>query len=121
MIKLYNTLGKKIQEFKPIKGKTVKLYTCGPTVYNFAHIGNLRAYIFADVLKRALLYNKYNVKHIMNITDVGHLISDADEGEDKMEKGARREKKSVWNIAKFYTDAFKTDLKALHIRSEERR
>ena len=115
MIKLYNTLGKKIQEFKPIKGKTVKLYTCGPTVYNFAHIGNLRAYIFADVLKRALLYNKYNVKHIMNITDVGHLTSDADYGEDKMERKARKEKKSVLSIAKFYIANFKLDISALHI------
>ncbi|MEK9147639.1 MAG: cysteine--tRNA ligase [Patescibacteria group bacterium] len=115
MIKLYNTLGRKIKKFKPIKEKTVSLYTCGPTVYNFAHIGNLRAYIFVDVLKRTLFYNGYKIKHIMNITDVGHLTSDADDGEDKMEKGARREKKSVWDIAKFYTNAFKTDLKKLHI------
>lgn len=91
------------------------MYCCGPTVYNYAHIGNLRTYFFEDILKRVLLYNGYEVFHIMNITDVGHLVSDADEGEDKMEKGAKREGKSVWEIAEFYTEAFKNDLRELNI------
>ncbi|HLC89595.1 MAG TPA: cysteine--tRNA ligase [Patescibacteria group bacterium] len=112
---LYNTLARKKQDFKPLKGKTVGLYACGPTVYNYAHIGNLRTYIFEDILKRVLLYNGYSVKHVMNITDVGHLTSDADSGEDKMEKGAAREKKSVWEIAEFYTKEFKNNLKDLNI------
>lgn len=92
------------------------MYTCGPTVYNYAHIGNLRTYIFEDVLKRVLLANGYTVTHIMNITDVGHLTSDADEGEDKMEKGARREKKNVWDIATFYTNAFQKNLKDVNVK-----
>ncbi len=96
------------------KGK-VGLYTCGPTVYHYAHIGNLRSYIFEDILKRVLLFNKLNVNHVMNITDVGHLTSDADEGEDKMLKGARREGKSVWEIADFYTQAFLRDVGKLNI------
>ncbi|OGY43381.1 MAG: cysteine--tRNA ligase [Candidatus Buchananbacteria bacterium RIFCSPHIGHO2_01_FULL_39_14] len=112
---LYNTLTRKKEQFKPLKDKTVSLYACGPTVYNYAHLGNLRTYIFEDILKRALLYNGYLVKHVMNITDVGHLTSDADSGEDKMEKGARREKKSVWEIAEFYTKEFKNNLKDLNI------
>jgi cysteinyl-tRNA synthetase len=91
------------------------LYTCGPTVYNYAHIGNLRTYIFEDILKRVLLYNKFKVKHVMNITDVGHLTSDSDTGEDKIEKGAKREGKTVWQIAEFYTKAFMNDLKNLNI------
>jgi len=115
MIKLYNTLKRKKEIFRPLKDKKVGLYTCGPTVYWYAHIGNLRTYIFEDILKRTLLYNNYKVKHIMNITDVGHLTSDADTGEDKMEKGAKREKKTVWEIAKFYETAFKKDLKNLNI------
>ena len=90
MIYLYNTLTKKKQVFKPIKGKKVGLYTCGPTVYSYAHIGNLRTYIFEDILKRVLLYQQYKVKHVMNITDVGHLTSDADTGEDKIEKAAKK-------------------------------
>jgi cysteinyl-tRNA synthetase len=94
----------------------VGLYTCGPTVYWFAHIGNLRTYIFEDILKRVLKYNGYKVKHVMNITDVGHLTSDADTGEDKLEKGAKKEKKSVWEIAEFYTKVFKEDLKHLNIK-----
>jgi cysteinyl-tRNA synthetase len=91
------------------------MYTCGPTVYNFAHIGNLRTYIFEDILRRVLEYNKYQVKHVINITDVGHLTDDADAGEDKMEKGARREGKSAWDIAALYTEAFFSDIKKLHI------
>ena len=113
-IKLYNTLTKQIEDLKPLK-KVIGLYTCGPTVYNFAHIGNLRTFVFEDILKRALIYNGLKVKHIMNITDVGHLTSDADTGEDKMEKGAAREGKSAWGVAKFYEKKFKEDLLALNI------
>ncbi|NQV91131.1 cysteine--tRNA ligase [Candidatus Woesearchaeota archaeon] len=112
---LYNTLTRDKETFKPIKKNEVGLYTCGPTVYHYAHIGNLRSFIFEDVLKRVLLLNKFKVKHVMNITDVGHLTSDADQGEDKMLKGARREKKTVWEIAEFYTKAFQDDLKKLNI------
>jgi cysteinyl-tRNA synthetase len=114
-LKLYNTLSRKIEDFKPIKKGTAGIYACGPTVYNYAHIGNLRTYVFEDILKRTLLYNNYKVKHIINITDVGHLTGDADEGEDKMAKGAAREGKTAWEIAKFYTLAFKKDLKDLNI------
>ena len=112
---LYNTLSRSKKEFKPLHGDTIGLYTCGPTVYNHAHIGNLRTYIFEDVLKRVLLYNGYRVKHVMNITDVGHLTGDRDMGEDKMEAGARREGKSAWEIAAFYTEAFKEDIARLNI------
>ncbi len=112
---LYNTLGHTKQRFSPHAGKTVSLYTCGPTVYNFAHIGNLRTYIFEDVLKRTLLLNDWRVKHVMNITDVGHLTDDQDQGEDKMEVGAQRERKTVWELAKFYTQAFQHDIEALNI------
>ena len=90
-IKLYNTLSRKKETFKPIKEGEVRMYVCGPTVYWFQHIGNMRAYIFSDTLKRVFLYNKYKVKHVINITDVGHLTSDADEGEDKIEKEAKKE------------------------------
>ncbi len=112
---LYNTLSLKKEEFKPIVAGQVGLYTCGPTVYNYAHLGNLRTYLFEDLLKRVLLYNGYDVKHVMNITDVGHLTGDMDMGEDKLELGARREHKSAWEIAQFYTDALKKDLAALNI------
>ncbi|MCK9578407.1 cysteine--tRNA ligase [bacterium] len=115
MIKFYNTLTKKKEEFKSIEPQKAGIYTCGPTVYWFAHVGNLRTYIFEDILKRVLSYNGYSVKHIMNITDVGHLTSDSDSGEDKLEKGARQEKKSVWDIANFYTECFLKDLKLLNI------
>ena len=115
MLSIYNTLARKKEPFHPLIKGHVSLYTCGPTVYNFAHIGNLRTYVFEDILKRVLQYNELKVKHVMNITDVGHLTSDADEGEDKMEKGAAREGKTAWNIAKFYTAAFKKDLKLLNI------
>ncbi len=114
-LQIYNTLTRQTEEFKPIKKGKVGLYSCGPTVYNYAHIGNLRTYVFEDILKRVLEYNKYKVKHIMNITDVGHLTDDADQGEDKMEKGSAREGKSAWDIAKFYTKAFENDLKDLNI------
>lgn len=112
---LHNTLTRTKEEFEAINNKKVGLYTCGPTVYNFAHLGNLRTYIFEDVLKRTLTYNGYEVKHVMNITDVGHLTDDADSGEDKMEKGAQREGKNAWEIADYYTKAFKSDLKHLGI------
>lgn len=118
MLKLYNTLSRKKQTFKPLK-KKVGLYTCGPTVYWYAHIGNLRTYIFNDLLKRTLKYNGYKVNHIMNLTDVGHLTSDADEGEDKMEKAAKKEKKNAWQIADSYTKAFKKDIKVLNIESPD--
>lgn len=112
---LYNTLTRKKEPFQPHRPGRVGLYTCGPTVYNYAHIGNLRTYIFEDILKRVLLYNGCKVKHVMNITDVGHLTGDRDMGEDKLEKGARREGKSAWEIAEFYAEAFKADLKQLNI------
>ena len=114
-INIYNSLNRRLEEFKPIKKNKVGLYTCGPTVYNYAHIGNLRTYIFEDILKRTLLYNGYKVQHIMNITDVGHLTSDGDVGEDKMEKGAAREHKTAWEIADFYAAAFKKDVVDLNI------
>lgn len=114
-IKLNNTLTRKKEIFRPITQGEVKLYTCGLTVYNFAHIGNLRAYVFADTLKRMFLFNGYEVNHVMNITDVGHLTEDEDSGEDKMEAGARREGKTVWEIVDFYTEAFFQDMKRLNI------
>ncbi|MBQ8749773.1 MAG: cysteine--tRNA ligase [Clostridia bacterium] len=121
MIKLYNSLTKKISDFYPINDDgTVKMYSCGPTVYNFPHIGNMRAYLFMDLLRRVLKYNKYKVYGVMNITDVGHLTSDEDEGEDKMEKSAKKENKSVYEIAQFYTDAFLKDLNALNIDLPEK-
>jgi cysteinyl-tRNA synthetase len=119
MIKLYNTLNRKKEEFKPIKDKQVGMYTCGPTVYWYAHVGNLRTYIFEDLLKRVLEYNDYKVRHVMNITDVGHLTSDSDSGEDKLEKGAKKERKTVWEIAQFYTDQFKKDMKLLNIEDPD--
>ncbi len=112
---LYNTLHRRKEPFTPLNPPEVGFYSCGPTVYNFAHIGNLRSYIFADTLKRVLSANGYEVNHIMNITDVGHLTDDADAGEDKMEKGAKREGKTVWDVAQFYTDAFMSDMAALNI------
>jgi len=115
MIKLYNTLTRKLEEFKPISDREVKLYTCGPTVYWFAHVGNLKTYLFEDVLKRVLEYNGYHVNHIMNLTDVGHLTSDEDSGEDKLEKGAARENKTVFDIAEFYTKHFLEDITKLNI------
>lgn len=117
MLELFNTMNRKKEAFTPLTPTAVSLYTCGPTVYNYAHIGNLRTYIFEDILKRVLKYNGYQVNHVMNITDVGHLTDDADSGEDKMEKGAAREGKSAWDIAQFYTEAFKTDLAALNIEA----
>ena len=114
-MKLYNTLTKKIEVFTPNEEGIVRMYTCGPTVYNYAHIGNLRTYIFEDVLEKSLEYMGYNVIRVMNITDVGHMTSDSDTGEDKMEKGALREGKTVYEIADFYTKAFFDDISKLNI------
>jgi len=114
-VKLYNTLGRKLQPFKPQSPNVVKVYSCGPTVYDYAHIGNLRAFIFADTLRRTLSAQGYTVHHVMNITDVGHLSSDADVGEDKLEKGAKREGKTVWDIADQYTQSFLKDTQSLNI------
>jgi len=119
-MKLYNSATRSKDEFVPNHPDIVKMYTCGPTVYHFAHIGNLRTYIFEDFLVRTLKYYGYKVNHIVNITDVGHLTSDADSGDDKMEKGAAREGKSVWDIAKFYTDAFMADWHRLNIQEPTR-
>ena len=116
---LYNTLTRKKEIFKPILDKKVKIYSCGPTVYYYAHIGNLRAYLFMDTLRRVLKYNGYELTHAMNITDVGHLVSDADEGEDKMLKAARRENKDPYEIANFYTEKFLKDIDSLNIDRPE--
>lgn len=118
-MKLYNTLTKKIETFIPNESGKVKMYTCGPTVYGYAHIGNLRTYIFEDVLQKGLEYLGYDVTRCMNITDVGHLTSDGDTGEDKMEKGARLSGKSVYEIADFYTDAFFSDMNKLNIKKPQ--
>ncbi|MFA5392301.1 MAG: cysteine--tRNA ligase [Candidatus Paceibacterota bacterium] len=115
MLKLYNTLTRKKEIFKPLYNKKLGLYTCGPTVYSYAHLGNLKTYIFEDILKRTLIYNGYQVNHVMNITDVGHLTSDADTGEDKIEKEAKKQKRSAWKIANFYTNAFFKDIQKLNI------
>ena len=118
-MKLYNTMNHEVEELKPINPEQVKIYTCGPTVYSFAHIGNFAAYVYWDLLVRILKQNGYGVKRVMNITDVGHLTSDADEGEDKMEKGARREGKTVWEVAQKYMDAFLEDFRALNLVEPE--
>ena len=118
-MRLYNSLTKKVEEFVPNVPGKVGMYTCGPTVYHFAHIGNLRSYLMEDVLEKLLRYSGYDVKRVMNITDVGHLSSDADTGEDKMLKGAKREHKTVMEIAKFYTDAFFADCAKLNIKTPD--
>ena len=115
-MKLYNTLSKKVEDFVPINKKVVNMYTCGPTVYHYAHIGNLRTYISEDVLEKALTYLGYKVNRVMNITDVGHLVGDGDSGEDKMLLATKRENKSSMEIARFYTDAFKNDCELLNIK-----
>ncbi len=112
-ISLYNTMSRSVEKFEPIDPREVGLYTCGPTVYNYAHIGNLRTFLFEDLLKRTLLFAGYPVKHVMNITDVGHLTDDGDDGEDKLEKMAQQSKKSVWDIADYYTKAFFSDFDEL--------
>lgn len=118
-MKLYNTLSRSIEDFKPIDENLVRMYTCGPTVYNYAHLGNLRMYIHEDILEKTLRYIGYPVKRVMNITDVGHLESDADDGEDKMLKGAKRENKTVWEVAQHYTDAFFRDIEKLNIKKAD--
>ena len=118
-LKLYNTLSRQKEVFKPIDDKAVRIYTCGPTVYYYAHIGNLRCYLFMDNLRRVLKYNDYELQHAMNITDVGHLVSDADEGEDKMMKAARRENKDPYEIAEFYMNRFLEDLEKLNVSRPE--
>src|SRR5579883_1615484 len=114
-VKLFNTLTRAKEDLRPIAPPIVGLYTCGPTVYNYQHVGNYRTYVFEDILKRTLDTAGFKVRHVMNITDVGHLTSQADEGEDKMEVGAAREGKTAWEIAKFYTDAFLEDCRQLGI------
>lgn len=115
-MKIYNTLSRQIENFKPIEEGKVGIYTCGPTVYHYAHIGNLKTYILEDILQKTFEYIGYEVKRVMNVTDVGHLESDADDGEDKMLKGAIRENKTVWEVADFYTNAFFEDCKKLNIK-----
>lgn len=114
-LQLFDTYTRTVRNFAPLHAPQVGLYTCGPTVYNYAHLGNLRTYLFEDILRRVLAFNGYQVKHVMNITDVGHLVSDGDTGEDKMETGSARTGKTVWEIAEMYTLAFQADLRALNI------
>jgi len=118
-MKIYNTLAREKQEFQPLQDRTVRIYSCGPTVYSYAHIGNMRTYVFMDILRRALKWNGYTLQHCMNITDVGHLTDDADDGEDKMVKGAREQKKTPWEIAEQYTQVFFQDIQALNIEKPE--
>ncbi len=119
MLKVYNTLTRQKEELRPLKGNTVTMYSCGPTVYNYAHIGNLRTYVFMDMLRRVLRYDGYKIKGVMNITDVGHLLSDGDDGEDKMAKAAKEQKKSPQEIAAYYTDVFFKDFARLNIGRPE--
>ena len=112
---LFNTLTRKKEKFVPLEKGKVTMYCCGPTVYFYAHLGNFRTFIFEDTLRRILEFNGYNVTHVMNITDVGHLTSDADTGEDRMEIGAKREQKAVWEIADFYTKTFSEEAEKLNI------
>ena len=114
-LKLYDNYTRSLRSFEALKAGAVGLYTCGPTVYDYQHIGNFRTFLFEDLLRRVLEWNGYEVKHVVNVTDVGHLTSDADTGEDKMEKGARRTGKTAWEIAELYTGAFLDDMRALNI------
>ena len=117
---LYNTLTRTKTEFSTLDGSdTVRIYSCGPTVYSYAHIGNLRAYVFMDTLRRALMMNGYKLRHVMNITDVGHLVSDGDDGEDKMAKASKAENKSPWEIAAHYTEVFLHDIDSLNVTRPE--
>ncbi|MDP3985797.1 MAG: cysteine--tRNA ligase [bacterium] len=116
MVRLYNTQTRSMEEFRPLKGKTVRMYSCGPTVYDYVHIGNLRSFLLSDLVRRVLELNGYRVKQVMNITDVGHLAADSDMGEEKMERAARASGKSAWDIAQFYTNAFLRDIDRLHIK-----
>ncbi|MBR2864101.1 cysteine--tRNA ligase [Candidatus Saccharibacteria bacterium] len=119
-VKLYNQLSKSIEEFVPQDPQNVKIYTCGPTVYSYAHIGNLTSYIYWDLLIRTLTLNNYQVNRVLNLTDVGHLASDADDGEDKLEKGAKKEGKTVWEIAEKYSEAFLNDFRNLHLAEPQK-
>ena len=119
MLKIFNTLSREKEEFKPLSKKAVTMYSCGPTVYNYAHIGNLRTYVFMDEVRRVLKYCGYKIKGVMNITDVGHLLSDADDGEDKMQKASREQKKTPWEIAEYYSSVFFKDIAALNINKPE--
>jgi cysteinyl-tRNA synthetase len=119
MLKIFNSLTRSVDEFIPIEQGKVRMYSCGPTVYNFQHIGNFRTFFFEDILVRVLKYNNYDVKYVMNITDVGHLTSDHDEGEDKMEKSAKEQGTSVWEISNFYTDIFLKDVKLMNIEAPD--
>ncbi|MEE4338505.1 cysteine--tRNA ligase [Erythrobacter sp.] len=119
-LRLFNSLNRTQEDFVPVHPWEARVYTCGPTVYNYAHIGNMRAYVFADVLGRSLSWKGYDLTHIINITDVGHLTDDADAGEDKLEKAAAGSQRSIWEIAAHYTDAFKADVRALNIRQPAR-
>jgi len=114
-LQLFDSYSRTLRNFEPLEGNRVRIYACGPTVYDYAHIGNLRTYLFEDVLRRTLEFYGYEVYHVVNITDVGHLTSDADTGEDKIEKGSRRTGKSAWEIAEIYTEAFQSDIRALNI------
>src|SRR6266536_2448560 len=116
-LRMFNTLGRQLQVFSSLEPKKASVYSCGPTVYAYQHIGNLRAYIFADSLRRVLEWKGYEVVHVINITDVGHLTSDMDEGEDKLEVASKREGRSVWDIAAHYTETFLRDLQELRVRS----
>ena len=119
-LQVFNSLSKKKEKFVPIEKGNVKIYTCGPTVYDYVHIGNLRTFIVGDIVKRTLKFNGYKVNHVMNITDVGHLTSDADEGEDKLVLAAKKSKRSVWELAKFYTEAFKKNIDSLNIQPSDK-
>lgn len=119
MLRIYNTMDRRKEDFIPLSDKKVSMYSCGPTVYNYAHIGNLRTYIFMDIFRRTLRYDGYKLKGVMNITDVGHLMSDGDDGEDKMEKASREQKKSPYEIAEYYTKIFFDDLAKLNIGRPE--
>lgn len=121
MLKLYNTLTKKVEEFKPLNPDLVTIYACGPTVYSYAHIGNFRTYVMTDLLVRTLKYLGYKTKFVMNITDVGHLVSDSDTGEDKLEKEAKKERKTAWEVAKYYTDIFLADSEKLNLLEPDER
>lgn len=119
-IKLYNTLTRQIEDFKPINKDNVRIYSCGPTVYHYAHLGNMRAYVFADILQKTIKTLYPTVTHVINITDVGHLVNDdRDEGEDKLEKGAKRESKTVWEVASYYTEAFMNDIESMGIDRDD--
>lgn len=115
-LRLFNSLTRSIETFEPIHPGEARVYTCGPTVYNYQHVGNMRAYVFADTLGRVLSFKGYQLRHVINITDVGHLTSDADEGADKMETAAAKAGKSAWDIAKFYTDAYWRDIQRMFSR-----